>query len=230
MNFLGLATRSVKLHCKALGFALTICTVAGCSSLVAVVDYETDFAITRPAGQVGASPSELVVKTRASIDENTFSVARETKKVVWLILAGSGISGEIGNYGAESFCVNLRDARLSTNFRPEAAPLPVTVQRVVAGNRVSVTPSVSYGRVIELSTLCVAPGERAQYSLQMHRTAPSPSGFLFNAPDTVEDPTLMNSLKGNWVRIVLPYSIGKWTETLVATFTATGAKTVRVSW
>ena len=207
-----------------------IAGLGGCSSLVAVVEYETEIVATQSTRPSPSRDSAITIVARKTVDEHAFEAAREEKEVLWVIAANGSISGEIGNYSAQPFCLHLPEAMLSSNFQAVATALPVTVQRVTSAGKTTMRPEVSYGRVISLSTLCIASGERTRYTLQMHRTAPSPSGFLFNAPGDADTPTLVESVKGNWVRVIIPYSLGEQKDTLVATFIATGARAVRVAW
>ena len=204
--------------------------LGGCSSLVAVVEYETEIVATQSTGHSPSRGGAITIVARKTVDEHAFEAARKEKKVLWVIAADGSIGGEIGNYSDQPFCLHLPEATLSSNFQAVATRLPVTVQRVTNAGQTTMRPEVSYGRVISLSTLCIASGERTRYTLQMHRTAPSPSGFLFNALGDADTPTLVESVKGNWVRVIIPYSLGEQKDTLVATFVATGARAVRVAW
>jgi hypothetical protein len=207
-----------------------IAGLGGCSSLVAVVEYPTEIVATQSTQPSPSVDGALTIVARKAVDEHAFEAARDGKKVLWAIAANGSFDGEIGNYSPQPFCLHLSESTLSSNFQAVATALPVTVQRVTSAGKTTIRPEVSYGRVISLSTLCIAPGERTRYILQMHRTVPSPSGFLFNAPGDADTPTLVDSVKGNWVRVIVPYSLGDQKDTLVATFTATGARAVRVAW
>lgn len=207
-----------------------IAGLGGCSSLVAVVEYETEIVATQSTRPSLSRGGAITIVARKTVDEHAFEAARKEKKVLWVIAANGSLSGEIGNSSDQPFCLHLPEATLSSNFQTAATALPVTVQRVTSAGKTTMRPQVSYGRVISLSTLCIAPGERTRYTLQMHRTAPSPSGLLFNAPGDADTPTLVDSVKGNWVRVIIPYALGDQKDTLVATFTATGARAVRVAW